>query len=258
METDGNILPELFQRLFQVLADGSLVLAVHQDFASVDAEEGLQHFRAIYQQISGRRTHEDLDARCSGDAGQTGGIVGCGADMETVIGPEPSIGPRQFVLQGFGRGGRGEGVGHIDAGGDATQQGCARFGGHIGLLHHPGFPEMDVGVDAACHQHFPLQVHDFRSFRQGTATGFFHGVLSITDSADAPVIYGKGALFGRRPRYDLCPGKKDHSFRGCSLRNRSLRTPQKASPKIPLLILDSPSFRLMKMMGTSAILKPSR
>ncbi len=117
---------------------------------------------------------------------------------------------------------------------------------------------MDVGVDAACHQHFPLQVNDFRSFRQGTAAGFFHGVLSITDSADAPVIYGKGAFFGRRPRYNLCLGEEDHSCRGCRSRNRSLMTPQKASPKIPLLILDSPSLRLIKMIGTSAILKPSR
>ena len=117
---------------------------------------------------------------------------------------------------------------------------------------------MDVGVDAACHQHFPLQVNDFRSFRKGTAAGFFHGVFTVSDAFYAAVINGKGALFGRRPRYDLCLGKKDHSFRGCSLRNRSLRTPQNASPKMPLLILDSPSFRLMKMIGTSAILKPSR
>ena len=42
-----------------------------------------------------------------------------------------------------------------------------------------------------------------------------------------------------------------------NLRKRSLMTPQKASPKMPPDIFEVPSLRLMKITGTSAILKPS-
>ena len=44
---------------------------------------------------------------------------------------------------------------------------------------------------------------------------------------------------------------------GKIFRNLSFRTPQNASPKILPLILDVPAFLFTKMIGTSAILKPS-
>ena len=51
--------------------------------------------------------------------------------------------------------------------------------------------------------------------------------------------------------------KKYHFCFGLMFLNLSFITPQKASPNIPLLILDVPSVLSTKMIGTSFILKPN-
>ena len=108
---------------------------------------------------------------------------------------------------------------------------------------------MHMSVNPSCHEYVPFQVN---FLRPGDNGGFLpYSADKLTFNPESPFRNGGS-------RHYQCVLKKDHycPFRWNFL-NLSLMTPQKASPKIPLLIFEVPSLRFTNMIGTSVTLNPS-
>ncbi len=112
----------------------------------------------------------------------------------------------------------------------------------------PWFPEVDLVIDGAGEQQ-----HAFRTdlVHGGSATDAFGG--DAIDHAVAEEHIGfDGAALVHHPR------SADHRAGVHLILRRILSTPRKASWKMLALILLVPFTRSRKVMGTSAMRKPSR
>jgi hypothetical protein len=81
--------------------------------------------------------------------GDTVGILAGSADPEGEVAMHAVAGAADLVGQGFGRGGQRVGVGHLEDGGDAAENGGARAGLQVFLVLGAGLAEVDLGVDDA-------------------------------------------------------------------------------------------------------------
>lgn len=103
-------------------------------------------------------------------------VVG-GAREESVVDVHLAPGYAVFLCHGCGTGGLGDGVGHIEDGGDASVGGCAALCLHVCFMGEPRVAKMDVGV--------------YHSGNNETAFGVDDGVE------------GEGVLYGVRAG-DVC------------------------------------------------------
>ena len=152
-------------------------------------------------------------------------------------------------------------VGHFHERGDPTRRGCGRFGGDFRLVRQSGFTEMNLVVNASGHDPQPLAIHLSCSGSQSTdfavlgflgqvdpfgVDGFPHDQDVFSSDAtivDHVAISKQGGCAHEGKKMDL---------------NLMLMTPMSASRKMFMLILDVPSSRSTKVMGTSLIPNPLR
>ena len=81
------------------------------------------------------------------DLAQALGVVGRGADKETEIHMTQVLGSCDFLLQGFGRYGGGDGIGHVEHGGHTARSGSTAFAVEIRFVGQSRIAEMYVFID---------------------------------------------------------------------------------------------------------------
>ena len=152
------------------------------------------------------------------------------------------------------------GVWHVEDRGDSACRCSAGLCGHVGLMRKTWIAEMHMGVDTSGNDVLSGKVA-YLSLR----------ILLQEHVKSEVVIFAVCPPYGRNSvavdQYgsfaDLSGSNKcsvfqeSHFCAGLIFLHLSFMTPQNASPKIPLLILDVPSVLSTNMIGTSWILKPS-
>ena len=152
------------------------------------------------------------------------------------------------------------GVWHVEDCGDSACRCSAGLCGHVGLMCKTWIAEMHMGVNTSGNDVLSGKVA-YLSLR----------ILLQEHVKSEVVIFAVCPPYGRNSvavdQYgsfaDLSGSNKcsvfqeSHFCAGLIFLHLSFMTPQNASPKIPLLILDVPSVLSTNMIGTSLILKPS-
>ena len=248
-------------------------------------EKGRQRRVFVDQQVAGGRSHKNFYAADAAgvEAADYADVVVCGAEVERIVGRGYFCRTGEFLLQAFERNGGRIRIGHLHVRGDAAADRCRRLAADIGFVGHARLAEMHLVVDHARQHQFTAGVdHAGRDaggsacFRPRCCSDFCPssdfclcaGVAARADTGDA-VAFDDDISVETAPLVDECAVVDDdpvHSLfgkvmrevyafvRGVILRKRSPSTPKSASRKMPLLILDAPKVRSVKMIGTSVTL----
>ena len=88
-------------------------------------------------------------------------IIVSGAKEETVVNMTLLGSDSKLLFQSLECSGLGDGVGHIEIGGDTTCSSRLRLGVDIGLVGETGFPEVDMVVDDTRKHETTRSVDDF-------------------------------------------------------------------------------------------------
>jgi hypothetical protein len=88
-------------------------------------------------------------------------IIGCGTDVERIVGEAPASGQCELIIEQGGRSGRGDGVGHIHNRGYPSGDSGRRFGSHIAFQREPRVAKMYVSIYDARHDDTPCGIQSF-------------------------------------------------------------------------------------------------
>ena len=226
----------------QIGPDGGLILAVCGDEPARQGKYSFQGFLRVHEHVACGRAHEYLDAADTAGVGpaQLSDIVIGGPYIKGVVGVGVPRCGGVFFFEGSEGGGRRVVVGHVHEGGGAAENCCRAFGGYAAFGGGSRLAEMHLVVDDAGKEEGSLIVpYDLTGQDAALADAAF---------ADDPDVPDESAS-----------GHCCHFVSGLGVIFLNLRamTPRNASPNMELLILDLPSLRSVKMMGTSFMRKPS-
>ena len=137
--------------LLHRLHDHRRVFAVHHDRQSTLFEHREERLRVGHMERTGAAAHEQFHTghQSRVDLAQVLGVVGRGADKETEIHMTQVLGSCDFLLQGFGCHGGGDGVGHVEHGGHTARSGGTAFAVEIRFVGQSRIAEMHVFVDGS-------------------------------------------------------------------------------------------------------------
>lgn len=129
-----------------------LVLGVDGDTAAAASQNAGQRLILGHQQVAGRRAHEDLDARGTGNPlqfRQMGCILGRRTDVEGVIAVHPVVPACQLVEHAVCRVSVGIGIGHLEHRGDPAHHRRAAAAFQVFLVLQPRLAKVHLAVDDA-------------------------------------------------------------------------------------------------------------
>ncbi|EEF93758.1 hypothetical protein CATMIT_01608, partial [Catenibacterium mitsuokai DSM 15897] len=154
MELRGNVVAVFRLVAGEFGVDHRRVFAVGDDRRGHVAEDRVQRDRIVDQHVAGGRAHEHLHPRRAARVQRLdrGEVVVARAKIEAEVAPGAAGGAAVLVLQRGRIQGRRAGVGHVHERGQPAGHRRGRFGGHVGLVFHARFAEVDLVVDHARQQ----------------------------------------------------------------------------------------------------------
>ena len=163
MMDDIRIVAILRLRLSHIAIDDVGILAMDHYRQRGCGKDTIQGLTTIDKHVARGRAHKKFDARDTMgiELGEEVGIVVGSTKEEAIVDVTLSGCKRKFLLQSLKGRGLGDGVGHVEIGGDTSCSSSTTLCIDIGLVSETWFTEMDVVIDDARENKTTRSVDDF-------------------------------------------------------------------------------------------------